>query len=295
MCSSSSKHLTYPTRARKLGAYSTHIMLNDPSHALMSGQGPNLVFELPDPHPPPGTSFVSTSTPETIELPARFLLDFQATFQAAKTAQYESYHAMVQQFFDDCKDSWACAACNDIHGYDQEESAVLWYALHEEMCDADENKVENNMLDVWVARANRIEKLYFQEVEGTECLVVKEKPVRTGPKVWDMKKQGCDCHCHDDQYQDDHETGGHARGGHDRGGRSRGGGSRDGRSGHGGRGGTFQRGQRNDSQGRVFHGQSISENHFGQLVSQAPADETDHTLAWDQDHAQDSQADQGVW
>lgn len=246
-------------------------------------------MELPDLHPPPGTFFTRTSTPETIELPARFLLDFQTTFQAAKTAQFEAYHAMVQQFFDDCEDSWDCAACNDIHGYDEEESAVLWYALHDEMCDADENKVDNNMLDDWVARACRIEKLYFQEVEGTECPAVKEKPIRIRSKIWDVKKP-CRCHCH---VRDDEDEGGHDQGGYGRGGGYRSGRNRGGRSGRGGRRGTFQRGQRNRSQVRGFNDQLTSGNSFNQFASQAPVDETDHTIIWEQ--YQDLQANQVDW
>ncbi|KAL5325968.1 hypothetical protein ACEPPN_007104 [Leptodophora sp. 'Broadleaf-Isolate-01'] len=99
----------------------------------MSNRKPSIVFNLPDEHLLPGTRFIATSAPETIELPSRYLLGFQATFKAAKEAQFHAYHDMVQQFFDDCFDYWACEACNDIHGYDEEPSAVLWYAMHEEM------------------------------------------------------------------------------------------------------------------------------------------------------------------
>ncbi|KAG4441457.1 hypothetical protein IFR05_003063 [Cadophora sp. M221] len=151
----------------------------------MSNQEPNLIFNLPDEHPPPGTNFIRTATSEIIQLPARYFLGFQDTFQAGKEAQFQAYHDMAQQFFDDCFDCWACDECNDIHGYDEEPSAVLWYAMHEEMCSADENQVDNNVLGDWVARAARIEKLYFEEVEGTECLFLKEKKVRTRPKAWD--------------------------------------------------------------------------------------------------------------
>ena len=176
------------------------------------------------------------------------------------------------------------------------------------MCYADEEKVDVNMLDDWIVRANHIANLYFREVEGTVCFVMKKKPVRHRPRVWDVKKQGCDCHCHDvqGQGQDDRATGGTGRGGYDRGGqyrdgRNRGGSSRGGRGGQGGgggrsgRGGTPQRGQWNGSQGCGIDGQMTYENHVDE-ASQIAVHQTDHTPpSWEQDNGHDSQASQGFW
>ena len=261
----------------------------------MSDQALNLVSDLPNPHQPPGTSFVPSSS-EDLELPAKFLLDHQATFRAAETALFRAYHAMVQQFFDDCWDSWACASCNDIHGFDDNESAGLWYTLYDEMCQADEERVDFKMLDDWVMRANHIAN-NLQEVEGTEGFVMKKKPVRNRLKVWDVKKQGCDCQCHDGQGQDDYETSGTGRGRYDRGGQRRGGsnrggssmsgrGGRGGRRGRSGRGGAPQRGQWNGA----------SESHVNQTASQIAAHQTSCTPAsWEEDNDHDSQASQGFW